>query len=305
MATYQNTQFQGIVMYANDYRERDQLIKIFTGEYGKKMFFIKNGKRRGMRLHSALLPFTVGTYVGNVNDQGLSFINAAKETAQLQQIRADINKNAYATYILGLVDAAFRDGQIVPDWFMKTKNALTLIDDGLDEQIITNIIEIQLLRAFGVAPELQRCAVCGRTDLPFDYSEKLGGLICANHFDQDSHRLHLDARTIFYLRQFSVIDLAKITTINVSPRTKRGLRRVLDLIYENSVGIHLRSKRFIDQMATWEDQLAARGQQLKQRHQAALKTDDKKSDLSASQGVNDEKAMGSDESEQQTDSDQH
>ncbi len=305
MATYQNTQFQGIVMYANDYRERDQLIKIFTGEYGKKMFFIKNGKRRGMRLHSALLPFTVGTYVGNVNDQGLSFINAAKETAQLQRIRADINKNAYATYILGLVDAAFRDGQIVPDWFMKTKNALTLIDDGLDEQIITNIIEIQLLRAFGVAPELQRCAVCGRTDLPFDYSEKFGGLICANHFDQDSHRLHLDARTIFYLRQFSVIDLAKITTINVSPRTKRGLRRVLDLIYENSVGIHLRSKRFIDQMATWEDQLAARGQQLKQRHQASLKNEDKKFGASTSQGVNDEMLTRSDEPEQQTDSEQH
>ncbi|GKT03307.1 DNA repair protein RecO [Furfurilactobacillus entadae] len=265
MATYQNVLFNGIIMYSQDYRERDQLIKIFTGEYGKKMFFIKDGKRRGFRLHSALLPFMMGAYVGNVNDDGLSFINAAKQTTQFRTISADINKNAYATYILSLIDAAFHDGQVVPQWFLKTQRALTLIDEGLDEQIITNIMEIQLLTAFGVAPELQGCAICGRTDLPFDYSEAAGGLICQNHFATDEHRLHLDARTIFYLRQFSVIDLDKVTTINVSAKTKRGLRRVLDLIYDNSVGLHLRSKRFIDQMATWEDQLATRGEQLKQR----------------------------------------
>ncbi|GEK27802.1 DNA repair protein RecO [Furfurilactobacillus siliginis] len=280
MATYQNATFHGIIMYANDYRERDQLIKIFTGEFGKKMFFVKDGKRRGFRLRSALLPFTTGEYVGNLNDQGLSFINAAKQTHQLQTISADINKNAYATYILSLVDAAFRDGQMVPDWYMKVQQALTLIDNGLDEQIITNIIEIQLLTAFGVAPQLQQCAICGRTDLPFDYSEKFGGLICQNHFDQDSHRLHLDARTIFYLRQFSVIDLMKITTISVSPKTKRGLRRLIDLIYDNSVGLHLRAKRFIDQMSSWEDQLAQQGEQLRKR-KAQSAADDAKKDLPA------------------------
>ena len=58
-------------------------------------------------------------------------------------------------------------------------------------------------------------------------------------------------------------------------------------------------------MATWEDQLAARGQQLKQRHQASLKNEDKKFGASTSQGVNDEMLTRSDEPEQQTDSEQH
>lgn len=273
MTTYQNVDFHGIVMYTKDYRERDQLIKIFTAEYGKKMFFVKGAKRRGFRLHSALLPFTHGRYVGSLNDDGLSFINAAKQTAQYTSVNDDIEKNAYGTYILSLIDAAFRDGQLIENWYLKTDRALTLINQGLDPQIITNIIEIQLLSAFGVAPQLQHCAICGRTDLPFDYSEKYGGLICANHFDQDAHRLHLDQRTIFYLRQFSLIDLDKITTIAVSDRTKRGLRMVIDLIYENSVGLHLRAKHFIDQMASWEDQLMHDQQVLRQRREQATLSD--------------------------------
>ncbi|KRM12090.1 DNA repair protein RecO [Paucilactobacillus suebicus] len=248
-------EFEGIIMYRRDYRERDQLIKILTDRVGKTMFFVKNVRKRGSRIAADVLPFTDGNYVGVLNREGLSFINTALETHHFYQITQDIVKNAYATYILGLVDSAFADQQQLGGWFHQIKQALTLIDEGFDERIITNIIEIQLLNVFGIAPNWQGCSVCGRNDLPLDYSIKYGGLLCQEHYHLDSYRLHVDQRTIYYLRKFSRLNLDQLTSIEVHEETKKHLRQVIDEIYDDGVGLRLKSKKFIDQLGTWENKL--------------------------------------------------
>ncbi|WP_392854748.1 DNA repair protein RecO, partial [Klebsiella pneumoniae] len=88
-------------------------------------------------------------------------------------------------YIMGLIDAAFPDSHPAVKWFDKLYYGLKLINDGLDPEIITNIFEIQLLSVFGVAPDLKGCVICGRHDLPMDYSDKYGGLLCIHHWDHD------------------------------------------------------------------------------------------------------------------------
>jgi len=253
MATSQ--EFNGIIMYRRDYKERDLLVKILTDQIGKTMFMVKDAKKRGSRIGPGVLPNTHGRYAGSLNQTGMSFINAVLDAEQYFTISQDIFKNAYATYILALLDSAYQDNQPLGHWFETISNALTLIDEGADEQIIANIIEIQLLSAFGVQPEWRQCAVCGRDDLPFDYSMKYNGLICQQHFSMDLHRLHLDQKTIFFLRRFSVIKMDQINNVNVSDVTKKNLRIVIDQIYDESVGLKLKSKKFIDEMDSWSDKL--------------------------------------------------
>ncbi|HIW71756.1 MAG TPA: DNA repair protein RecO [Candidatus Levilactobacillus faecigallinarum] len=249
------TDFHGILLFRRDYAERDYLIKFLTQEFGKKMFLVRGAKKRGFKMTADILPFTEGSYVGDISDDGLSYIRTARETTRFQEIGADIFKNAYATYIMSLVDTAFPDGQPLPDWYHRVRRALELIDEGQNAAIVTNIIEIQLMPAFGVAPQLQGCAVCGRNDLPFDYSESYGGLLCQNHWNVDPRRLHLSQRTIYYLRQFSVIDLDRVHAIKVKETTEHALRQLMDEIYASQIGVHPRSKRFLDQMQTWAPKL--------------------------------------------------
>ncbi|KRK77000.1 recombinational DNA repair protein (RecF pathway) [Levilactobacillus namurensis DSM 19117] len=250
------TDFHGILLFRRDYAERDYLVKFFTQEFGKKMFLVRGAKKKGFKMTADILPFTVGSYVGDIADDGLSYIRTARETRQFQAIGTDIFKNAYATYVMSLVDIAFPDSQQLPDWYHKVHRALDLIDEGLNPAIVTNIIEIQLMPAFGVAPQLLGCAVCGRNDLPFDYSESYGGLLCQRHWAQDPRRLHLNQRTIYYLRQFSVLDLDRLHTIKVKPATEAALRQLMDEIYASQIGVHPRSKRFLDQMQSWAPRLA-------------------------------------------------
>lgn len=242
-------------MFRRDYRERDLLVKILTDKIGPAMFFVKGAKKRGFRMGPDILPFTHGTYIGSLSSDQLSFINTASDTSQYQAITTDISKNAYATYILALVDSAFPDGQGIGGWFNQIVAALSLINKGLDEQVITNVIEIQLLIKFGVAPTWDRCAVCGRSDLPMDYSEQYGGMICQYHWYLDNQRLQLDQRTIYYLQRLSTLNLKKLNSIKINESTKKRIQFVLDTIYDNQVGLNLKSKRFIREMSSWEDNL--------------------------------------------------
>ncbi|KRN29522.1 DNA repair protein O [Lactobacillus selangorensis] len=257
MAQHALEEFEGIVIYRKNYREKDMLVKMITDQFGKKMFFLRGANRPKFRMRAAILPFTIGTYVGNLSDEGLSFINTAKEYRQFQTIGSDIFLNAYATYILNLIDVAFPDSVPIPQWYAFAKQALNLIDDGFDAEIIMDIAQIQLLPAFGVGPHWQDCVICHRTKGSFDYSEKYGGILCDQHWQLDPYRLHVDQRTMYYLRLFSVVDLMKLHSIDVKKETKQRLKRVIDVLYRDTVGIHLKSKHFIDEMNGWEDRFKA------------------------------------------------
>lgn len=253
MSSGQMQEFEGLILYQKAYRENDLLVKLLTRSFGKKMFFIKGGNKPNFKLKSAILPFTHATYIGTINTDGLSFISAAKFFDQYQTINQDIYLNAYASYLLSLIDAVFKDNQSIAYWFDKIQQALNLIDEGFDAQIITHIIEIQLLGEFGVAQHLTDCVICGRKDLPFDFSINYGGILCQNHWHLDHYRLHLPAKIVYYLRLFSVIDLFRINSIKINPENKAQLKKVIDQIYQENVGLNLKTKQFINKMARFDD----------------------------------------------------
>lgn len=251
-----NTDFEGLILFRRDYREHDLLVKFLTRDLGPVMFFVRGGRRKGSKLAPSLLPFTFGTYAGWVEGGELSYLSTAKEVTHLRHIGEDLDANAYATYLLELVDAAFEEGVGIGAWYDQILAALLLIDSGKDPQVIVNVLEVQLLGRFGVAPNWQACSICGRTDRPMDYSEAYGGLLCAEHWDQDPHRLHLATTVVNYLRLFSQFNLRQVGEVDVPKRDRRDLRWALDKIYGDQVGLRLRSKHFIDSLGDWEDQLS-------------------------------------------------
>ncbi|KRL01254.1 DNA repair protein [Liquorilactobacillus capillatus DSM 19910] len=244
-------EFSGVVVYRKDYRERDMLVKILTDRFGFKMFFIRGARKRGFRLSAAILPFTKATYVGTINDEGLSFISAVKEAGQYQAICQDIVLNAYAAYILGLAEAAFNDGHPLNEWYQKIERAISLIDQGLDAAIVTNIVEVQLLGRFGVKPNLKDCVICHQEATVYDFSESYGGLLCQKHWHLDPRRLHLDRRTIYFLRLFSKVDLMRLGSIKIKDETKDRLRLTMNQIYRNDVGVNIKAKKFLDDIKEW------------------------------------------------------
>ena len=241
----------GLVLFQRKHRERDFLVKIFTDKYGAKMFFVRGNKRERSKFAQAIQPFSHGTYIADIRENGLSFLRDAKDIVSYPNFHIDIILNAYGTYLLQLMDVAIDDRQPEPALLDEVIKGLDAIDEGKDAEIIVNLFEVKFLKAFGVMPEWRGCVICGNIDGPFDYSSQYNGLLCQNHWANDLRRYHASPKAIHILRLFSVLSIDKIGEIKVADETKRSMRQTLDKLYEENTGISLKSKKFIDNMHAW------------------------------------------------------
>ncbi|QIL50925.1 DNA repair protein RecO [Weissella coleopterorum] len=258
MAETRLSTFQGIVMYQREHKERDLLVKILTREFGKKMFFVKNGKSKKNRLTAELQPLMQATYEGTINFNGLSFIDDVKAIHLARSFMEDIELNAYGTYLLGLIDSAFVDNQPLTTWFDLAQLGLEKIEHGFDPQGIANYFELALLPAFGLEMNWSQCAICGRSDLPLDFSDQYHGVLCQNHFQVDDQRWQIDPKAMLVLSKFSQISLNQLGSLKLKAKTKQEMARLMNHIYDDQVGIHLKSKTFIQQLDNWQDRLGRR-----------------------------------------------
>ena len=253
---------EGLVLSCRPYKEKDQLIKIFTEKYGKAMFLVKRAANPNYMHRSSLRLCSGATYLMRINETGLSFINSVKEPFSFSNLQTNYLAYPYATYMLTLCDYAIEDYLSDPLLYGVLKQGLRLMDRGYDPSVIAAIFAIQILNRFGVSPQWDRCALCGedRLEVPFDYSERDNGIICYRHF-QEKKRYHATPRAIYFIRQFQHVTFDLLEEIQLSEETKEEIWQVIDALYDSYTGIHIKSRSYMDQ----SDQVEALAQQLRQR----------------------------------------
>lgn len=249
--SHKTSNFFGMVVKRQRYKEHDALVTILTREFGFRTFLVRGTQTGKSKISGAVIPFSYGDYTGLVKNQGLSYINSASNIKQFSQIIEDIELNAYATFLFDLVHSAFMEDKIPDFWYKTIFKALMYIDNGADAQIIVNIVQMHLLQVFGVEPNMNQCVVGGETSGRFDFSVVLGGLICSKHFASDPNRLHLSDKTLYFLRLFSQIKIDQIRSIEIKDNNKDLIQHAIDSIYLGSVGYYPKSKGFIDKMKSW------------------------------------------------------
>ena len=61
----------------------------------------------------------------------------------------------------------------------------------------------------------------------------------------------MEPNILYLLDQFQAVQFSELKTISLNSELKYQLRKVIDQIYEEYVGIHLKSKKFIDSLEDW------------------------------------------------------
>lgn len=244
---------EGIILFQRKHREKDLLVKIFTQPFGKMMFFVRKGQHNPAFSNQDLMDFSMGRYIADIRPRGLSFLRSAKKIKHMKHIYGDIYKQAYATYVCNLADAALEDRMSHTALFSLLADALTTINEGLDAQIIGHIFELQIMQVFGVQQQWKGCVLCGKSQGRFDYSPRYHGILCDQHAYLDDHRYHADPKAIHFIRQLAHVDLKKLSKVDLAESTKAEIKKVIDLLYEENIGIHLKSKSFIDRLSHFEN----------------------------------------------------
>ncbi|MCX0290479.1 DNA repair protein RecO [Lactobacillus kullabergensis] len=238
----------GIIFKRQKYHEADLLAKIMTEKNGIITLLARGALKAKSKLGASLLNFSYGTYVIYSSGHGLSALRTYKNVKQFDGLYDDLIKNAYASFILDLIDHAFIEYQNLGRYYDLANFALQKINSGTDPEMITQIVQMQLLAAYGVEPELRSCVICGEKQGEFDYSIRKGGILCSKHFYADPARLHLKPKETAVLRTIFLLPFNRLGDIKINSITKKATRRAIDRIYQETIDLNLKTKKFLDEL---------------------------------------------------------
>lgn len=244
---------EGIVFKRKRYQESSVLLKMLTKEHGIISVIVKGALKNKSKLGGATLNFSYGTYVINTNFKGLSTLRTFKNVNQFDNLYLDVFKNAYGAYILDLISHAFVEYETTGKFYSLIREALKAINLEKDPQIITQLVQLQMLQAYGVKPNFEECVICHKRQGKFDYSLELGGIICSDHFQSIQRRMNLPAKVVSLLRTLMLVDINKIGKISIENSLKKQTQGVIDRIYQNYLDLNLKSKRVLRELEIFSE----------------------------------------------------
>ena len=170
---------EGIVLKETPYGDTSKIINVLTKEYGIIGLMCKGAKSVKSPLRSVTLKLSYGTFNIYYKKDKLSTLVSVDIINEFKNIRSDIYKVSYASYITDLVSQVLKgvkEDNIYNDYI----NTLLKMEEGLDPLILTNILEVKLLDYLGVGINVTSCISCGNKKEIVTLSSERGGLLCKN-----------------------------------------------------------------------------------------------------------------------------
>jgi DNA repair protein RecO (recombination protein O) len=245
---------EGIVIRTTDYSETNKIVTIYTREWGKVGVMARGAKKPNSRLAAVTQLFSYGYFLIQKGN-GLGSLQQGEMISSMRTIREDIIHTAYASYVLELTDKCTEEKKPNPYLFELLMQTLNYMNEEYDLDILVHIYQMKMLNSLGLYPILNKCSVCGETDGHFSFSIRENGFICHRCLEKDPYHFKISAATLKLLRIFYYLDLSRLGDISVKTETKKELKKVIDAYYEEYSGLHLKSKRFLDQMEQFQNKI--------------------------------------------------
>lgn len=235
-------EFEGIIVSVTPYGETSKILNILTKEAGIIGVMAKGAKSMKSRFRSVTEKFTIGVFSVYYHEGKLSTLIQADVTEPLVNIKKDIVRIGYLTYIVELAHQTAKqnsDSAI----YDKLLSTIKKIESGLDPMIMTNILELKLLDYLGVSIDLDRCIKCGNTKDIITINGDAGGYICKNC--RTNEEIY-DVKTIKMFRMYYYVEIDTISDLKVSSVVANNINKILTEYYDRYTGLYLKSKEFLN-----------------------------------------------------------
>ena len=232
---------RGIVVSEVPYKDSSKVLNILCEE-GDIGVVSKGCKRINSPLRVISNKLTLGEYVIYYNESKLSTLKEGSVIDNFNNIKNDLNKISHATYITDLVNQVMKQNAD-PTVFSLYVSALKKIDEGINETVVMNILEIKLLDYLGVGINLNGCAKCGSTREIVTIDPDVGGYICKNCY---TNEIIYDERVRKMLRMYYLVEIDSIKELKIKDYVIDSINKFLSVYYDRYTGLYIRSKEFLD-----------------------------------------------------------
>ena len=232
---------EGIIVSEFPFEESSKIIKVLTST-GVISIIAKGAMKIKSPFFSNTTKLSYGTFNIIYKENTLSKLIDSDITKDYRNIKKDITKISYATYLTELIlkVSKHEHNKNIYALFILS---LDKINEGYDPLIITDIIKLKMLNYLGIKPVIDRCVSCGNTTDIVTISSYLGGLVCKNCHKNEAL---VSSKTIKLIRILYYIDINKITKIDISDDIKKEIDSFINDYYDRYSGIYLKSKILLD-----------------------------------------------------------
>lgn len=233
---------EGFILKETPYGESSKIINVLTKEKGLIGIMCKGAKSMKSKLRSCTQAFTYGVFNIYFKEDKLSTLVSVDIIDHLKNIRQDLTKISYVTYLSELTSQVIKDtgASNIYDNFI---NVILKIEQGLDPVILTNILELKYLPLLGVGLNLDGCIRCGNKTSIVTIDASYGGLICKDCYQNE---LIVDKKVIQLIRMYYYVDVKSISTISVKEEYKNTINKFVSDYYDSFTGLYIYSKKFLE-----------------------------------------------------------
>lgn len=234
------TDIEGIIINTKSYGDTSLIIDILTRDMGVIGVIAKGCKSLKSKLRSVTDKLTYATFTIYYKKDKLSILSEASIINNFSNIKKDIEKISYASFLLDLTYQVYKQCEN-NDLYNLLISALIKINDNFNPLIITNIIELKYLDYLGVMPNLDGCIMCGSKNVITLSSDK-GGYLCKNCRTIEPI---VNVKTIKLTRMYYYVDIDKISKLDIDKNTVLEVNNFIDDYYDRYTGLYLKSKTFL------------------------------------------------------------
>ncbi len=253
---------RGLIVKCTDYGESDRIVTVITEQLGKVRGIAKGARRSIKRFGGCLETFSLVSLLIR-EGRNLSYIGEGRVLKDFREIKKDIEKISYGSYMLEISDAVALEDGAQPEGlaansepvsrtvFSLLLDAIKSLSDSRDPEAEARGFEVRLLAMAGYLPSFLNCLSCGCSVLEGDrrggngalFSPARGGVLCTN----------CAAREV---RPLDFISAGTLKTLNSAAKgnvlfTRNSLEesgRVMRDFIGHHLGRRLKTLDFIDKM---------------------------------------------------------
>ena len=231
---------EGIILNTRNYNDTSKILDIFTKKYGVIGVIAKGCKSLKSNLRSVTDKLTYATFTIYYKKDKLSILTEASVINNFNNIKKDIEKISYASYLLDLTNQVYKQSNS-NDLYNLLISTLNKLNEGFNPLVITNILELKYLDYLGIMPNLDGCIVCGSKNVITLSSDK-GGYLCKNcRVDEPIS----SDKAIKLVRMYYYVDIDKISKLDLSKDVINEVNNFIDDYYDRYTGLYLKSKNFL------------------------------------------------------------
>lgn len=218
----------GIVLREAKYKEADKILTVLTPDLGKVTVTARSSRKKGGGV-SAAAQLLVWSELTLSEYRGRWTLSEGATELEFRNLRRDLDRLSLGSYFAELTDVLVPEGQTAPEQLRLLLNALYALDT-LDRplSLVKAAFELRGMSLSGLAPSLERCAVCGEEPEQARLHLREGVLHCRGCKIGGGISLPVSPATLSALRYIIQCDSRRLFSFRVDEESARQLEGVCE-----------------------------------------------------------------------------